>query len=91
MPKQTKAVCSCKIRISLSDNLHSINFYNKVFQRSTYFYVPVTATTTLFYGRRAFSVDGPILWNSLPNNIRETESLSTFKKQIKAFLFKRSF
>ena len=43
------------------------------------------------YGRRAFSVNGPILWNSLPDNIRETESLSTFKKQIKTFLFKRSF
>ena len=43
------------------------------------------------YGRRAFSVNGHMLWNSLPNNIRETESLSTFKKQIKTFLFKGSF
>ena len=43
------------------------------------------------YGRRAFSVNGSILWNSLPDNIRETESLSTFKKHIKTFLFKRSF
>ena len=43
------------------------------------------------YGRRAFSVNGPILWNSLPDNIRETESLSTFKKQVKIFLFKCSF
>lgn len=43
------------------------------------------------YGGRAFSVNGPMLWNSLPNNIRETETLSTFKNQIKTFLFKRSF
>ena len=47
------------------------------------------------YGRRAFSVNAPMLWNSLPNNIRETESLSTFKKQIKTFLlnvlFKKLF
>ena len=43
------------------------------------------------YGGRAFSVNGPMLWNSLPNNIRETETLSTFRKQIKTFLFKRSF
>ena len=43
------------------------------------------------YGGRAFSVNGPMLWNSLPNNIRETETLSTFKKQIKTFFFKRSF
>ena len=44
-------------------------------------------------GRRAFSVNGPILWNSLPDNIREPESLSTFKKQIKTFLvlFKKHF
>ena len=39
-----------------------------------------------------FFVNGPILlWDSLPNNIRETESLSTFKEQTKTFLFKRSF
>ena len=43
------------------------------------------------YGRRAFSVNGPMLWNSLPNNSREIESLSTFKKLIKTFLFKHSF
>ena len=34
------------------------------------------------YGR-AFAVNGPMLWNSLPNNIGEIKSLSTFKKQIK--------
>ena len=38
-----------------------------------------------------FSVKGPMLWNSLPNNIRETKSLSTFKKNMKTFPFKRSF
>ena len=32
------------------------------------------------YEGRDFSVNGPMLWNSLPNNIRETETLSTFKK-----------
>ena len=36
-------------------------------------------------------MNGPMLWNSLPNNIREIESLSTFKKHIKTFLFKGSF
>ena len=43
------------------------------------------------YGGRAFSVNGPMLWNSLLHNIAENESLSTFKKQIKTFLFKRYF
>ena len=45
---------------------------------------------TLRHVRRTFSVNGPMLWNSLSNNMREIESLSTFKKQIKSFLFKRS-
>jgi hypothetical protein len=39
------------------------------------------------YGRRAFSYHGPRLWNCLPLNIRSACSLSSFKSQLKTYLF----
>ena len=42
------------------------------------------------YGRRAFSVAGPTVWNSLPNFIRDpTISLDCFRRLIKTYLFAR--
>ena len=43
------------------------------------------------YGRRAFSVVAPLLWNSLPQNIRDAESLDTFKRRLKSVLFKLAY
>ena len=43
------------------------------------------------YGRRAFSVAAPLLWNSLPQHVRDAESLDIFKRQLKTVLFKRAF
>ena len=40
------------------------------------------------YGRRAFSVVAPLLWNSLRQHIRNAESLDIFKRQLKTVLFK---
>jgi len=40
------------------------------------------------YGDRSFSVNGPVVCNSLPHDLRSTDiSLSTFRKRLKAFLF----
>ena len=39
------------------------------------------------YGDRAFSVAGPALWNSLPDNLRLCSSLDTFKRLLKTHLF----
>ena len=43
------------------------------------------------YGKRAFSVIAPILWNNLPDHIRAISCLRTFKSRVKTFLFNRSF
>ena len=43
------------------------------------------------YGRRAFSVSTPPLWNSLPQHIRDAGSLDIFKRQLKTVLFRRAF
>ena len=43
------------------------------------------------YGKRAFSVIAPILWNNLPGHIRTISCLRAFKSRVKTFLFNRSF
>ena len=43
--------------------------------------------TRLNIGRRAFSVAGPIAWNSLPSSLKEIRCLSTFKRLLKTHLF----
>ena len=43
------------------------------------------------YGFRAFSVSAPILWNSLPEEIRNCHSIETFKSLLKTHLFNDAF
>ena len=40
---------------------------------------------------RAFSFNGPILWNALPLSIRTASSLDSFKSQLKTHLFNQYF
>ena len=42
-------------------------------------------------GKRAFSVIGPRLWNSLPSDTRNSNSLPTFCSRLKTHLFKIAF
>jgi len=40
------------------------------------------------YRRRAFSVAGPTVWNSLPDKLRDPSlSIDSFRRQLKTFLF----
>jgi len=42
------------------------------------------------YGRRAFSVAGPMAWNSLPDSIRDpTNSTDCSRRVLKTYLFAR--
>ena len=43
------------------------------------------------YGRRAFSVAGPTLWNALPPAIRRANSVAVFKSLLKTHLFREAF
>jgi len=45
-------------------------------------------TTLSTYGRRAFSVAGPTVWNSLPEVMRDPEcSVDSYRQSLKTFLF----
>ena len=42
---------------------------------------------TQFYGKRAFSITAPTLWNNLPLHIRSITSLASFQTALKTHLF----
>ena len=49
------------------------------------------ATPSNTYAARSFSINGPMLFNSLPHHIRDIHTLSAFKSSLKTFLFTASF
>ena len=42
------------------------------------------------YEFRAFSIYSPQLWNALPRELRVCDSVGSFKKVLKTFLFKKA-
>lgn len=52
-------------------------------------YVPKSNRKTL--GDRAFSNCAPVLWNSLPADIKSSSNVTTFKAKLKTFLFKQAY
>jgi len=42
-------------------------------------------------GGRAFSYQAPLLWNMLPVNVQDADTLSNFKIRLKAFLFDKAY
>ena len=48
----------------------------------------VPKTTMKRYGDRAFSVAGPVLWNSLPDSVKACQSVASFKRSLKTHFFK---
>ena len=51
----------------------------------------VPMTNKNYQGQRAFLFAGPVAWNSLPKDIRHTETVSKFKFHLKTCLFSRAF
>ena len=45
----------------------------------------------LSYGDRRFSIIGPKLWNSMPASLRNANSLNSFQKTLKTYLFHQAF
>ena len=43
------------------------------------------------YGGRSFAVAAPTLWNNLPSSIKDSGTVSSFKKLLKTFLFKKAY
>ena len=43
------------------------------------------------FGRRAFSVAGPLAWNALPKTVQSAKDITVFKKLLKTHLFKVAY
>ena len=71
-------------------NLLKINNKNEL--RLPYkFSLLVPKTNQVTCADRAFEVAAPILWNSLPDHIRLTDKLSSFKSKLKTHFFKKCY
>jgi len=44
-------------------------------------------STRTKFGDRAFSVAGPVIWNSIPAAVREADTVSSFKRKLKTHFF----
>ena len=66
---------------------------NCAFRWATISICPATGrkTHTATYGGRAFSAAGPATWNSLPVEIRQSETLTVSKSKLNTFLFSKSY
>jgi len=69
----------------LSDTLHSYQ-PTRLLRSSIQDLLTVPRCKTAF-GCRRFSVAAPRVWNSLPQELRNCETLGTFKKHLKTHLF----
>ncbi|XP_078272170.1 uncharacterized protein LOC144602922 [Rhinoraja longicauda] len=52
---------------------------------------PPIRTKLRSWGDSAFSIAAPTLWNSLPQTVRDSSSLTTFKTSLKSHLFSTAF
>ena len=70
-------------KLKFKDN-HGLRSDNKNF-------LIVPKSNIKLYGDRAFSVAGPMLWNSLPDELRLYQSLDSFKRLLKTHLFTKAY
>ena len=47
----------------------------------------IPSVNTKSYGERSFSYTSPTLWNTLPKDIRFSQSVSSFRSELKTHLF----
>ena len=52
-------------------------------RQHNYFHIPLTRTV---FAKNTFVFTGPIYWNSLLNDIKDSLSLNTFKRKLKKYL-----
>ncbi|XP_075329020.1 uncharacterized protein LOC142388045 [Odontesthes bonariensis] len=66
-------------------------FPNRALRSQTAGLLEVPRVSKSRMGGRAFSYQAPLLWNKLPVNVREADTLSTFKTRLKTFLFDKAY
>ena len=96
-----------KERIDFKILCHAFKCYNKTapfyLQELLTSYVParqlrsssknqlVIPKTNSVLSQRAFSIHAPVLWNSLPEYCKESDTIESFKRKLKTILFTRAY
>ena len=76
--------------VYLSDTLHRYEPARMLrSQNSLQLNIPRARTAS--YGARAFQSASPALWNTLPNYLKKSETLSSFKSRLKTHLFEMAY
>ena len=75
----------------LKDLLHFKTFTRSTRASTSPMILSVPRTVKATFASRAFSVQGPILWNKLPVSLREATDFKTFKRHLKTHIFKAIF
>ncbi|XP_068561742.1 LOW QUALITY PROTEIN: uncharacterized protein [Cebidichthys violaceus] len=75
----------------LSDLLHRHTPNRNLRSADANLFTPPTLSKHQTWGDRAFSIAAPSLWNSLPQHLRHSPSLATFKTALKTHLFQSAF
>uniref|UniRef100_A0A3P9MDY7 Reverse transcriptase domain-containing protein n=1 Tax=Oryzias latipes TaxID=8090 RepID=A0A3P9MDY7_ORYLA len=76
---------------SYLSNLLHINTPSRSLRSSSSLQLSVPPARMVTMGSRAFSRSAPQLWNSLPPDLRNTDSFLIFKSRLKTYLFKLAF
>ncbi|KAK7124121.1 hypothetical protein R3I93_022282 [Phoxinus phoxinus] len=74
----------------LFDLLH-IPTHTRTLRSSSFIHFTVPRVRLVTMGSRAFSFSAPQLWNSLPPDLRNIDSLSLFKSKLKTHLFRIAY
>ena len=53
-------------------------------------FLAIPKTSTITYGDKSFAAVAPKLWNQLPLAIRQSDSVDSFKRPMKTYLFRES-
>ena len=62
----------------------------RIVRRGLYKLLYIPKTTTITYRDRSFAAIAPKLWNQLPLAIRQSDSVDSFKRALKMYLFRES-
>jgi hypothetical protein len=65
--------------------------HRRTLRSNSKFLLSVPRSRTITYGNRSFRKAAATLWNNLPENIKFTDSCSSFKRLLKTHLFKAAY
>ena len=74
----------------LSDSLYTYQT-SRTLRSSSEKLLKLPKRNTKSFGERSFSFQAPLIWNALPSEIRNLQTLSSFKAALKTYFFRQAY